>query len=657
MPDLRTPTGVDERRQCRHRRPVARAVAVLAAALALFMVDFGAASPQPALALAVPPPGYHLCHPGSLGICKNAPSPPSTAQPGCGSGPGLLGSLIDVATVNVGAITKMATCGVVSTLFPQTSHGPGTWLIQSLVATPNYTQQGTNLAQVGENTSAIGLGVLGATMTFAVIEYWLSGLVKMGGMAGAEGIARGVGAAIIIAIWPWAFGQMVAVANALAKAVVAGGLQSRLGTAAVPWLTLGAVFIPAGATFGLIIGIVLFLAGLLLLLGLLLMKMAMGAALAVGYVAIPILVALGVVPSLSWLPRFAFKGIMTILIIPLVWALIFAVFTAFATDTLTFGNFHLAGAGVWGQLLYPLVTIMLFVILIFLPMKLAKMATLSSILPGGGGSVGSAFVGMTASRLATNAISSRMGGGGRSGGAGAAGAAAGATVPGMEAWEQDFRDVAGQAQQAASEGKAAVAQGDAALRGGRRGQSPDLPEGETEWLTNDEWNKRFDDWSASQEAATAGGTQQPAQAQTGTGISGTARANQAFGEHPIDEDAFRGSRETAADARKVHDAAMADPDPEVNAVAFEGAVNDAQDALGAFSAEQQSALSGIYGTDGEDSLRAYGTHLSYSPGLEPEQQDAALTLAGSDPDVLDAVLGSSSSSGDGSATAPVPTTS
>ena len=122
-------------------------------------------------------------------------------------------------------------------------------------------------------------------MTFAIIQYWLSGMVSSsGGMAGAEGIARAVGAAIAIVLWPWAFGQAVALANSVSSSMVTSGVQSRLGTILLLYSPL-ALAVPG---LGLIVGIILALGGLMLLLGLLAMKLAMGATLAVIYILMPI---------------------------------------------------------------------------------------------------------------------------------------------------------------------------------------------------------------------------------------------------------------------------------------------------------------------------------------------------------------------------------
>jgi hypothetical protein len=104
----------------------------------------------------------------------------------------------------------------------------------------------------------------------------------------------------------------------------------------------------------------------------------------------PILTAFWPVPLLSFLAKIATKVMIVILLVPVIWALLFVLFTAFALDTLTFGN-GTQDAGIWGTLLRPLETLVLGWLMISLPMKLAKLAALSaamSTLTGGGGGGG-----------------------------------------------------------------------------------------------------------------------------------------------------------------------------------------------------------------------------------------------------------------------------
>jgi hypothetical protein len=344
---------------------------------------------------------------------------PSVAQADSSQGTqcqGALGIAADIATLNVKDLGSAVTCGLLQTLFPTTSISPTTSLVQSLVATPNYTQDGTNLAQVGKNTSAIGFGLLGATMTFAILQYWLSGLVKMDtGFAGAEGIARGVGVAIFIVLWPWGFGQIVAVTNSLAQAVVGSGVHA--STDILPFLAVAAPFAIGAPAVGLIIGIIFFLLGAVLFAGLLALKMGLGVTEAVIYVAMPILASLSVMPSFAWLLRVVSKILVVILLIPVLWAIVFIVWTAFAADTVTFGNFTLHDAGVWGTLLRPLETVMLLGLMIFLPLRLARLAALSGLIPGNGAGMAGRAASSAMGRVTGGAIQAHLppGLGGRAG--------------------------------------------------------------------------------------------------------------------------------------------------------------------------------------------------------------------------------------------------
>jgi hypothetical protein len=414
---------IPESGSTRSRGRTARLIAVLAGVLVLGFATFVGSSPDRALAASPSGPASpEQC--AHLGTCAPAPSTSasqsSSPSAGCSGGGGssiwsdiggLLKGAAGLATGNAASLAGPITHGVISSLFqwPSCSNGAGTWLVKSLVATPNYTQQGTNLSQVGKNTSAIGLGLLGATITFAIIQFWLSGIMSMGGgFAGAEGIARGVGAGVLIALWPWAFGQFVAASNTLSGAVVSSGMQARIGK-----LILGALALPGLNSVALIVMVILALLGLVLLIGLLLLKMAIGATLAVIYVAMPILLALGVVPTFAWLPRLAAKALLTILLIPLIWAVIFAVFSAFALDSLTFGNFTYQGAGFWGTILRPLASLVLLVLMIKLPMQLARLASLSALIPGASRGGGGGVRGM-ASRAGSVAMGTAVGGAVRS---------------------------------------------------------------------------------------------------------------------------------------------------------------------------------------------------------------------------------------------------
>ena len=655
------------------RTRVAGVLAVLAAALAILAPAPAAAAPTnrtPAAATTTTTGGT----PSTTPTCANAGS-------GAGAKALQIGKAVldfltqnfgDLASMSVGDASKSVTCGVMATLFPTTSDGFTTSLIQSLVASPNYTQEGTNIASLGQKSAAIGAGVDAFAISVAIIEFFLMGVIRSGGgMSGAEGIARGAGAALLIWLLPWGEGQLIAFANALSASVISGGTHSTLGKLLAG--TLANPFALPG--IGLAVGVILFLFGLILMIGLLLMKMAMGAALAVAYVVMPVAVALGVMPSMAWLPRFVFKGMTSILLIPFVWAVIFAVFAAFGSDAITFGNLHLAGGSVWGQLLTPLITILLLLMLIFLPLKLAKVASLSSVLPGGGGSVGRTFAGSFASRAAWAGIRS-MTRGGEGGRAGLA------DLPGISDehrerlgnWEKDFSDTADEATTVGNEAKATTASNDE--RHAQRSHSA----GFGARLSGQEFDRAFEAWEQAgfpEDAKAFGpearqpstnGTRSDAGRQGGLGAylsnaddetrrargAAIGRADSAFGDHEVDPGRLDASRSQARRDLAQYRTDINNVSPDEAAATFEVAVDNARQDLDTFSPAQQSALADVYENGGIETFAFYTSHLTYSDALTPEQADAAQSLSGADSSVLAEVLPPTDGPAGGSATAPAP---
>ena len=61
----------------------------------------------------------------------------------------------------------------------------------------------------------MGGGLLGAVATISVARYWAAGFAGGGdsGFAALEGLARTVGAALLLAMWPWLFATAVELAN------------------------------------------------------------------------------------------------------------------------------------------------------------------------------------------------------------------------------------------------------------------------------------------------------------------------------------------------------------------------------------------------------------------------------------------------------------
>jgi hypothetical protein len=105
-------------------------------------------------------------------------------------------------------------------------------LLGWLVAVPDYAirpetartrRDGSNLAELGATTSVMAFAALGAVATLSGIRYWAAGLTGSGGLEALEGLARTVGAALFVVVWPWLFRHVADVANAAGSGLLGSG--------------------------------------------------------------------------------------------------------------------------------------------------------------------------------------------------------------------------------------------------------------------------------------------------------------------------------------------------------------------------------------------------------------------------------------------------
>jgi hypothetical protein len=292
-----------------------------------------------------------------------------------------------------GGISKLAVegfGGIIKALFAWPAKIINRQLLAWLVAVPDYAihpasggagGDGGNLAQLGATTSAMAFAALGAVGTVSTIRYWAAGLTGSGGVEALEGLARTVGAALLIVLWPWLFRHAADLANAAGRALL--GSKSVLDDTA----RLLAVAFLVGVAFN-ILSILVAIAAALLFLALLASKIAVSAGTAVVFVGMPLALMLWPIPELAWIARTAMRMFATVLAIPLVWAVCFATFAAVGVDALS-----LKGAGkAVDALIMPLVAVALLWLTVSTPKTLARMA-LSGAAGGGG------FASRTASRV------------------------------------------------------------------------------------------------------------------------------------------------------------------------------------------------------------------------------------------------------------------
>jgi len=297
-----------------------------------------------------------------------AASPLSTVASGIGS---LFGGVVGggIAQVAVSAFEA-----IIQALFAPIAKFVTTQLIGWLVTVPNLTQG--NVASLERTVEAMGIGALGAIATFSGIRYWLSGLVSGGdaAFAGLEGLVRGVGAVLFLAVWPWLFDQMVHLTNLFTGSLLGSGsvvhsvshlLAAGLGNAAL------------GGPLGMFLEIAIAVIASLLFLGLLLLKIVVTVSTILVFVGMPLAVVAW--PLVPWVARLVIRAFAVCLIVPMVWALCFAASAAVSLNAISFN----AGSAL-NTMFQPLVGIVLLYMMVRLPTHLARVAMLGAAPLGGG---------------------------------------------------------------------------------------------------------------------------------------------------------------------------------------------------------------------------------------------------------------------------------
>ena len=295
----------------------------------------------------------------------------------------ILGAGVDAITGGIGGMATEALEAIFKALFAWPAKMINRELLGWLVAVPDYAihpetaraaGDGSNLAQLGATTSAMGFAALGAVATVSGIRYWAAGLTGSGGLEALEGLGRTVGAALFIVLWPWLFRHAADLANEAGSGLLGSG--SVLDDTA----RLLAVAFAAGVAFN-ILAILIAIGAAVLFLMLLLTKIVVSATTALVFVGMPLAVMLWPVPELAWIARTAMRAFAVVLAIPLLWAVCFATFAAVGIDALA-----LKGAGkVVDALVMPLVALALLWVTVVAPRSLARMAMFGA---QGGGFVG-----------------------------------------------------------------------------------------------------------------------------------------------------------------------------------------------------------------------------------------------------------------------------
>ena len=221
---------------------------------------------------------------------------------------GLLGGIKGVIGGTVGKVAVTAFDAIVHALFAPIARFINTQLLGWLVAVPDYARAGSHVAATEQTVLAMAGAALGAVATISVARFWAAGLAGSGGSA-LEGLARTVGAALVLPIWPWIFHTAVALANDASTGLLGSGSVTKSSA------NLLAVGVGAGVGLsflgvGLFVSIVMAVVASVLFLGLLMMKVVLAISTVLVFVGMPIAIVLS--PVVSWTPRVlarAFGGV------------------------------------------------------------------------------------------------------------------------------------------------------------------------------------------------------------------------------------------------------------------------------------------------------------------------------------------------------------
>ena len=190
-------------------------------------------------------------------------------------------------------------------------------------------------------------------------------------------MARTVGAALLLPIWPWIFHTAVALANDASTGLLGSGSVTKSSA------NLLAVGVGAGVGLGflgvgLFVSIVMAVVASVLFLGLLMMKVVLAISTVLVFIGMPIAIVLS--PVVPWISRVLVRAFAVCLAVPFVWAVCFAASAAMLND----GLFLKGSSGFFNALLEPLAAIALLWVMLLLPTRLAQMAMLGASSVRGG---------------------------------------------------------------------------------------------------------------------------------------------------------------------------------------------------------------------------------------------------------------------------------
>jgi hypothetical protein len=258
-----------------------------------------------------------------------------------------------------------------------------TAVINGLLATPNF---GTgHVAALEHTTVAISAGMLSAVLTLSILRYYLAGLSDSGsgGFEAVQGLVRVIGAVGFIIAWPGIFSELVQIPKMFDAALLGNGsVQHNVALLFDAALVVGSGAFAISAGLGLIFVVLIGFIAAIVFVALLWMKVLLSVMMMFLYVSMPLCVVLWPVQELSWLASSAMRAMFVALIVPCVWAILFALSSAVNADVLTWAPSH---SIIDTVIIRPLAGITLMLLCITIPRFLMRTAMVGPQGQVGGG--------------------------------------------------------------------------------------------------------------------------------------------------------------------------------------------------------------------------------------------------------------------------------
>lgn len=281
---------------------------------------------------------------------------------------------------------------VVGFVVPDFAEDWASAVVTWLVAVPNVTKGYPSLADLRASMVPVGIGIAGVCFTISALEFLAVGVFAAPASRAVDGFVRTACAIAAITFFPRALDLGITATNIFSAELirnpnVVAGINDLLGGALILTAIAGALSLGLAAAAALVA--CYFVAGLFVF------KAGLVAILAVLYVASPLVWGLYPLASSRWITRTHTAGTAAALLIPVVWALIFATGGVLGRDALLWSS---PGQGLSNELealARPFAAVALLYVAYKAPMLLLAMVRSlglnpSAFMPGSSGSGGGA---------------------------------------------------------------------------------------------------------------------------------------------------------------------------------------------------------------------------------------------------------------------------